>query len=87
MRPEIKSPAIGVRGERGAAGVSETTGVRSCAGAGEESNFDVTFSGTGEVRPEFSGSSTVRVVISAFFIDGLLTLTTYRPGGISPRNP
>jgi len=84
MPAEIKSPAIAVSGDRGSAGVGEGTGVAGCVSVGTELVVTVAFLSAIEARGECTGDATVRVPVSEFFMDGLLTLTKYRPGGISP---
>ena len=85
MTAKIKSPVIAVSGDRGAAGVWEATGVTGCAWVGDA--VTITFSFSDEVRLAFPGSTMLIGVMSVFFMAGLLTVATYRPGGISARNP
>jgi len=73
---EIKSPAIAAIGERGRPGVREGTTFGGCVVAGEELWVTVAFVNTTLERVEFSGEPTFRVVMSEFFMDGLLIVTT-----------
>jgi hypothetical protein len=73
---EIKSPAITARGERGRPGVREGTTAGGRVISGEETWVTVAFASTPVVRMEFSGETTVRVLMSEFFIDGLLIVRT-----------
>jgi hypothetical protein len=75
MPAEIKRPAIAVRGERGRAGDNEATGTAGCVSVGTELAGTVAFSSTIEVRVEFIGDAMVRVLMSEFFMEGLLTVT------------
>jgi hypothetical protein len=87
MPAEITSPAITARSERGRPGVLEGTTARGCVRAGEESLVTVPFDGATVVMVGFTGEDTVRVLISEFFMDGLLIVTKYFPGGIAAWNP
>ncbi len=86
---EKMSPAITVNGERGTA---EGPGVAICEGVAEVAIVTVTFSGGVEtgagviVGDVPAGAATLMTLLSISFIDGLLALTKYWPGCISPRN-
>ena len=67
---EIKSPAITAIGERGRPGVRDGTTAGGCVVAGEVSWVTVAFVNTTLVRVEFSGETTVRVLLSEFFMAG-----------------
>ena len=71
----IRSPAITERGERGRAGVGEVTTAGGCVVAGEEPSVTVAFASVVVFRVEFTGETTVRLLMSKFFMEGLLTVT------------
>jgi len=75
MPTEIKSPAIAAMGERGRPGVREVTTNGDCVIVYEELSVTVVFASMTVFTVELSGETTVSLLMSEFFMEGLLTVT------------